>query len=89
MPASIPLRRISRIAGLALVPLLLAACGDRAQPEPADNAVADRGVARASNEDPRPTITPDMLDAYIRGMEEEIALMHATDGHMKIAAIAD
>ncbi|HIY71078.1 MAG TPA: hypothetical protein H9827_06390 [Candidatus Luteimonas excrementigallinarum] len=89
MPASIPLRRISRIAGLALVPLLLAACGDRAQPEPADNAVADRGAARAStdsgarasNEDPRPTITPDLLDAWIRGMEEEIALMRATGSH--------
>lgn len=89
MPASAPLRLISRIAGLVLIPLLLAACGDPAQPERADSAGADRAAARAStdsgarasNEDPRPTITSDMLDAYIRGMEEEITLMRATGSH--------
>src|SRR5690554_6699329 len=89
MPASVPLRPISRAAGLVLIPLLLAACVDRAQPEPADNAGADRSAAhastdsgaRASNEDPRPTITPDLLDAYIRGIEEEIVLMQATGSH--------
>lgn len=103
MPASIPLRPISRIAGLALFPLLLAACGDPAQPERAEplrdanrmpsetsTAAGDAGVtapastdssARACNEDPRPTITPDLLDAYIRGMEEEIVLMRAAGSH--------
>lgn|SRR5690606_4975587 len=89
MPGSAPLRPISRIAGLVLIPLLLAACGDRAQPEPAANASADQGAARAStnggarasNEDPRPTITSDLLDAYIRGMEEEIALTRSTGSH--------
>ena len=103
MPASIPLRPISRIAGLALFPLLLAVCGDPAQPERAEplrdanrmpsetsTAAGDAGAtarasagggARTSNEDPRPTITPDLLDAYIRGMEEEIVLMRSTGSH--------
>lgn len=165
MPAAAPLRTAFRTAGLALLPFLLAACGERAQPELAepleaayrqlteppmatvngscDSApalalaldgwlqaveaaglqsrfsaetaearqrvdgirsrcadamaamesamagAADRRATRtssrtdrpASNEDPRPTITPDLLDAWIRGMEEEIALMRATNSH--------
>ncbi len=163
MPAATPLRTIFRTAGLALLPLLLAACGERAQPELAEplrdayrmltgttaaagdscatapalamalggwlEAVDEAGLqsrfasetadarqrvdairarcadavaamesaatdarperrARASgsdrpasNEDPRPAITPDLLDAWIRGMEEEIVLMRATGSH--------
>lgn len=159
MHVSAPFRTTLRAAGLALLPLLLAACAERAQPqlaEPlsqayrmledmpmaegddcvaapamvqaldgwlqavdeaglasqfatetaavqqrmdairgrcadamsADAAKADRrphasaqGGARASNEDPRPAITPDLLEAYIRGMEEEIVLMRATGSH--------
>ena len=164
MPAAAPLRTTFRTAGLALLPLLLAACGERAQSELAqplsdayrvltetsaaveDNCTTAPAVAMAlggwlqavdeaglqsrfasetadvrqrvdairarcadamaamesaatdarperrarastgsdkpaSNEDPRPTITPDLLDAWSRGMEEEIALMHATNSH--------
>lgn len=89
MPASIPHRLIRRTAGLALVPLLVAACGDPAQPGRAtatgDAAVvpgaAVEAAKRTSNEDPRPTITPDLIDAYIRGVEEEIRLMRSTGSH--------
>ena len=163
MPAAAPLRTTFRTAGLVLLPLLLAACGERTQPElaqplgdayrmltetstaaddscttapalamalggwlqavdeaglqsrfasetadarqrvdairarcadamaamesagtdarPEQRARASSSDKPASNEDPRPTITPDLLDAWIRGMEEEIALMRATNSH--------
>lgn len=102
MPASVSLRLIPRTAGLVLVPLLLAACGDPAQPGPSapgnaertpgesQTAAGDAGATgrapadsstRASNQDPRPTITPELLDAYVRGMEEEIRLMRSTGSH--------
>lgn len=95
MPAFVPFRPTSPAASLLLVPLLLAACGAPEQPGRAEplrdgihvpghspTAAGDAGAsARASNEDPRPTITPDLLDAYIRGMEEEILLMRSTAGH--------
>jgi len=162
MPAFVPFRLISPAASLLLVPLLLVACGDGAQPQLAEplrqayrmleempraegdgcaaapamvqaldgwlQAVEEAGLSsqfttettevrqrmdairgrcadamasaqatsadgkrrprasaqgggRASNEDPRPTLTPDLLDAYIRGVEEEIVLMRATGSH--------
>lgn len=85
MPAYDSFRPISRIAGLVLVPLLLAACADATTAGAGAEQQAARGSAdsstRASNEDPRPTITPDLLDAYIRGMEEEIRLMRASGSH--------
>lgn len=89
MPACIPHRLIRRTAGLVLAPMLVTACGDPAQPGRATatgDAAAVPGAAveaakRTSNEDPRPTITPDLIDAYIRGMEEEIRLMRSTGSH--------
>lgn len=100
MPAPAPLRALSGTAGLILIPLLLAACGDAAQPErveplrdtsgiPGETSTATGAAARAStdssaptsNDDPRPTITADLLDAYTRGMEQEILLMRSTGSH--------
>lgn len=94
MAAPVPLRLIPRAAGLALVPLLLAACADPAPAGPAAAANADRNPGefqaavgdagsstRAANQDPRPTITPDLIDAYIRGMEEEVRLMRSIGSH--------
>ena len=86
MHLSNPLRTTARAAGLVLLPILLGACGDGAPPaapSPASAAAdgATGAAPRASNEDPRPTLTPDLLDAYVRGMEEEIALMRADGSH--------
>lgn len=85
MPAPTLLGPISRTAGLVLIPLLMAACADATTAgagaeQPAARASAESS-ARLSNDDPRPTITPDLLDAYVRGMEEEIRLMQATGSH--------
>ena len=105
MHPSNPLRKAARTAGLALLPILLAACGDGAPSAPSAGAsAATDGAAgsapRASNEDPRPTLTSDLLDAYVRGMEEEIVLMDASGSHfislskydeqgLQVAATAD
>ena len=52
----------------------------KAQDRPAAPS-RDRDRDRARNDDARPAITADMLDAYARGVDEEIALMRATGSH--------
>ncbi|HUH89459.1 MAG TPA: hypothetical protein VLZ76_02205 [Lysobacter sp.] len=42
---------------------------------------AATGTDRARNADPRPAITTDTLDAYARGLDEELALMRASGSH--------
>src|SRR5690606_2688699 len=40
-----------------------------------------KGTKERATKAPRPDITPDLLDAYARGIEEEIALMRANGTH--------
>jgi hypothetical protein len=83
MPDAILPRPVVPAAALALLlPLLLAACGEQhARPGQAGPPGSADQAGHPSNEDPRPTLTPDLLDAYVRGMEEEIALMDASGSH--------
>lgn len=89
MRAPTPPRPAARAAALVVLSSLLIACGDRAPtgaaPQPQLAAAAASRTAdereRVPAADPRPDITADMLDAYARGLDQEIALMRAHHTH--------
>ncbi|MCD9027116.1 hypothetical protein LDO26_02665 [Luteimonas sp. BDR2-5] len=56
-------------------------CPDTATATATAGSRAASERTRTPAADPRPAITTDMLDAYARGLDEEIALMHASGSH--------